>query len=161
MNVRHFMPEDAAQIAQLFHDTIHTVNSRDYSPIQLAAWAPDDLQFYDWVAFCSSRITFVVDDRGTIAGFANLEPDGHIDCFYCHKDYQRRGVGTLLYQAVEQQALKLGCDRLFTEASITAKPFFQRLGFTVIQQQTVTRRGEAFINYRMEKLITASSGMYP
>lgn len=155
MQVRPFTPEDAAQIAQLFHDTIHAINSRDYSPNQLAAWAPDDIYFHDWVAFCSNRITLVVDDRGTICGFANLELNGHIDCFYCHKDYQRRGVGALLYQTVEQQALGLGCDRLFTEASITAKPFFQRLGFTVIQQQTVLRRGEAFINYQMEKFISS------
>jgi putative acetyltransferase len=42
---------------------------------------------------------------------------------------------------------------LFTEASITAKPFFQRMGFSVVKEQEVSRRGETFINYAMEKFL--------
>jgi putative acetyltransferase len=88
-----------------------------------------------------------------IAGFGELETNGHIDCFYCHKNYQRRGVGSQIYQAIEVKALELSMSRLFTEASITAKPFFQRLGFSVVKEQEVTRRGETFINYAMEKFL--------
>lgn len=157
MNLRRFIPEDAEQIAHLFHDTIHAVNSRDYSPSQLAAWAPEEIHFQDWVEFCASRITYVVDIDGTIVGFANLETNGHIDCFYCHKDYQGRGVGTQLYQAIEQQAFELGRDRLFVEASITAKPFFLRKGFLIVQEQKVMRRGEQFVNFRMEKILSGSA----
>jgi hypothetical protein len=43
-------------------------------------------------------------------------------------------------------------ERVFTvEASITAKPFFARHGFTVIKQQEVEARGERFVNYRMRR----------
>ncbi|MDX2232114.1 MAG: GNAT family N-acetyltransferase [Leptolyngbyaceae cyanobacterium bins.349] len=151
MQIRPFTPDDADQIAQLFHDTIRTVNRQDYTPEQVAAWAPDNIHFQDWTAFCTRPITLVADDAGTIAGFATLEPNGYLNCFYCHTQYQRRGVGSQLYTALETRALALGCDRLFTAASITAKPFFQRHGFTVIQEQTVTRRGVHFINFQMEK----------
>lgn len=84
-----------------------------------------------------------------------LEPDGHIDCFYCHKDYQRRGVGSQLYQAIEAKALELPVNRLFVEVSITAKPFFQRMGFAIVKEQTVDRRGETFTNFAMEKFLFA------
>jgi putative acetyltransferase len=40
---------------------------------------------------------------------------------------------------------------LTVDASITAKPCFERHGFRVVEEQQVAVRGETFINYRMEK----------
>lgn len=153
IKIRLFEPQDAEQIAQLFHETVREVNIQDYSSNQVKVWAPDDLNFRNWVEVCSSRLTFVADDEGVIAGFGELEADGHINCFYCHKNYQRRGVGSQIYQAIEAKANELSLSRLFVEASITAKPFFQRQGFSVVKEQEVTRRGETFINYVMEKFL--------
>jgi putative acetyltransferase len=153
INVRLFKAQDAEQIARLFHETIREINIRDYSNSQVRAWAPDNIHFRNWVEVCSNRFTYVADDEGVIAGFGELEPNGHIDCFYCHKNYQRCGVGSQIYRAIETKAVELPVNRLFTEASITAKPFFQRQGFSVIKEQEVTRRGETFINYVMEKFL--------
>lgn len=152
MRIRLFRPQDADQIAQLFHDTVREINCQDYSSTQVKAWAPDDIYFKDWVQACGDCFTYVADQNGAIAGFAQLEPNGHIDCFYCHQHYQRQGVGRQLYDQIEAKALELGLNRLFTEASVTAKPFFQHLGFSVIKQQQVTCRGETLKNYQMEKL---------
>ncbi len=153
MEVRLFQTQDAEQIARLFHETVREINVRDYSNSQVEAWAPEDIQFRNWVEVCSNRFTYVADDNGVIAGFGELEPNGHIDCFYCHKNYQRCGVGSRIYQAIEAKAYELSLNRLFVEASITAKPFFQRMGFAVVKEQEVMRRGEGFINYAMEKLL--------
>jgi putative acetyltransferase len=153
IKIRLFEAQDAAQIAQLFHDTVHAVNIRNYSSSQVKAWAPDDFHFRNWAAVYSSRFTYVADDGDVIVGFAELEPNGHIDCFYCHKNYQRRGVGKHLYGAIEAKAVELTLNRLFVEASITAKPFFERMGFAVVKEQEVIRRDESFINYVMEKFL--------
>ncbi|MBD2102339.1 GNAT family N-acetyltransferase [Leptolyngbya sp. FACHB-261] len=153
MEIRLFRPQDTEQVANLFHETVREVNSRDYSSSQVRAWAPEDLYFRNWAAICSSRFTYIADEEGTVIGFGELEPDGHIDCFYCHKHYQQRGVGRKIYQAIETKAIELNLKRLFVEASITAKPFFQRIGFWVIKEQQVSCRGETFINYAMEKLL--------
>jgi putative acetyltransferase len=151
IEIRLFETRDAEQVALLFHETVREVNLGDYSSNQVKAWAPDDIHFRNWVEVCSSRFTYVAEDDGVIAGFGELEPNGHIDCFYCHKNYQRCGVGRQLYEAIETKAIELSIGRLFTEASITAKPFFQRIGFSVVKEQTVTCRGEIFTNYFMEK----------
>ena len=87
IKVRLFQTQDAEQIARLFHETIREVNICDYSTSQVKAWAPDDIYFRNWVEVCSSRFTYVADDEGVIAGFGELETNGHIDCFYCHKKY--------------------------------------------------------------------------
>ncbi len=153
MNIRLFNKQDAEQIARLFHQTVREVNICDYSLNQVKAWAPDDIYFRDWVTVCSQKFTYVADDNGTIAGFGELESDGHIDCFYCHKNYQRMGVGSKIYHAIEAKAEQLELHRLYTEASITAKPFFLGMGFSVIKKQQVKCRGESFINYAMEKYL--------
>ncbi|MEO8892980.1 MAG: GNAT family N-acetyltransferase, partial [Coleofasciculaceae cyanobacterium] len=55
MDIRLFHPQDAGQIAQLFHDTVREINQRDYSPNQIQAWAPDDIYFRNWAEICSKR----------------------------------------------------------------------------------------------------------
>jgi putative acetyltransferase len=153
VKIRLFEAQDAEQVAQLFHATVREINIRDYSSNQVRVWAPDDIYFRNWVEICSKRFTYVADDEGVIVGFGELEPNGHIDCFYCHKNYQRCGLGRQIYQAIEVKAVELLVSRLFTEASITAKPFFQQMGFSVVAAQEVTCRGEIFINYAMEKCL--------
>ncbi len=154
MQIRQFEPQDAEQIARLFHETVRQVNIRDYSSEQVQAWAPDHLYFRNWAAVCANRFTYVADERGMIVGFGELETNGHIDCFYCHKDYQRCGVGRQIYQAIAAKALELTLDCLFVEASITAKPFFQRMGFSVVKAQQINCRGQVLINYQMEKVLS-------
>jgi putative acetyltransferase len=153
MQIRLFNHQDTEQIAQLFHQTVREVNIRDYSNNQVAAWAPDNIYFRDWAKICSERFTYVADDQGIIAGFGELEFKGHIDCFYCNKNYQRMGVGSKIYSAIEAKAYELGINRLYTEVSITAKGFFLSKGFSIITEQQVELRGENFVNYAMEKLL--------
>jgi len=124
MQIREATRKDAPQIVCIFHHTIHTVNTRDYTPEQVNAWSPAVPDAAQWAETkFPARTTFVADDNGTIAGFGELQDDGHVDCFYCHHNYQRCGVGRAIYQQIENQAHRLGLTRLFVEASITARPF--------------------------------------
>jgi putative acetyltransferase len=152
VNIRLFQESDAEQIANLFHETVRQVNIADYTVEQVKAWAPDNIYFRDWAKVCANRFTYVAEMEGLIVGFGELETNGHIDCFYCHKDYQKMGIGKSIYAAIEAKARELKINRLYVEASITAQPFFSRLGFQTIEQQEVECRGETFINYKMEKL---------
>ncbi len=151
MEIRLFQPQDTNRLAQLFHDTVREVNIQDYTADQVQAWAPENLHFRDWERVCSDRFTYIAEEAGEIIGFAELEPNGHIDCFYCHKDYQRRGVGTRLYQTIETKAVELGIKKLYTEASITSRTFFKSRGFGITKEQQVLVRGEKLINYAMAK----------
>lgn len=153
MHIRRFQSTDANQVAQLFHDTIRSVNLRDYTEQQVKAWAPDDIHFRDWEERCSKKYTLVAEIEGIIAGFAELDEDGHIDCFYSHKDFQGQGVGRLLYNGIENEAKNRGLTRLFVEASVTAKPFFMKMGFTIIKEQIVEVRGTEFTNFLIEKYL--------
>lgn len=156
MLIRDYRRSDAAAITQLFYETIHSVNLEDYSERQVEAWAPEVPEVEAWHSRMIQRTTLVAEETGQVMAFAELESDGHLDMFYCRHDIIGRGVGRSLYQAVETRALGMGLGRIFTEASITARPFFARCGFSMVQEQTFVRRGAEMRNFRMEKLLAQS-----
>jgi hypothetical protein len=45
----------------------------------------------------AGRRILVVEEGGEVAGFAELEEDGHLDMLYVRKDAVGRGVGRRLY----------------------------------------------------------------
>lgn len=151
MLIRPFRSFDTDQIARLFHDTIRHVNRNDYTEAQVKAWAPEDIYFRDWEKHCGAKHTYVAEKNNLITGFAQLEDDGHIDCFYCHREYLGQGIGSLLLQKLEDVAIDLKINRLYAEVSITAKPFFLKKGFILIKEQEVRCRGELLTNYVMER----------
>jgi putative acetyltransferase len=153
IKIRLFQIEDTEHIAKLFHETVRNINIQDYSLAQVQAWAPDHLDFKNWQADCLNQFTYVAEKDGHIVGFGQLASNGHIGCFYCDQAYQRCGIGRQIYQVIHQQALTLGITYLFVEASITALPFFRKLGFTIVKEQLVFYRGEILTNYAMEKIL--------
>lgn len=151
MLIRYYHPADIGQIVRLFYDTVHTINLADYTLEQVNAWVPNLPEEARWLGRYSDRIVFVADHDGTIAGFAELEPNGHIDCFYCHHLFQRRGIGRQLYQRLEQEANSLNLTRLFVEASITSQPFFEQMGFQTLHENQIIRNNVTLTNFSMEK----------
>ncbi len=151
--VRDYERDDTGPICRLFYETVRTVNLGDYSPEQVRAWAPEPPDPAAWHERMSGRHTLVAEEGGEVVGFAELEESGHLDMLYCRADAVGRGVGSLLYAAVEERARGLGLGRISTEASITARPFFARRGFAVLRRNTVWRQGTALTNFSMEKAL--------
>ena len=152
--IRYYEAGDAPEIVRLFFETVHSVNRTDYSEEQLQAWAPSVPHPDGWHSRMVARQTLVAEESGEVVGFAELEGDGHLDMLYVRGDAEGKGVGRRLYEAVEREARGQGLDRIFTEASITARPFFERQGFRVVHEQRVSRRGVSLTNFAMEKDLT-------
>ena len=159
MLIRAYQPDDVPQIVQIFYNTIHRVNCRDYTEAQINAWAPTVPETERWLKRYDTRRCFVAEQDGMITGFAELEDNGHIDCFYCHHEFQRQGVGRRLYERIEEEGRSLRdthegslhLTRLFVEVSITAKPFFERMGFQILQENQIVVRNVILTNFSMEK----------
>jgi putative acetyltransferase len=153
MNVRFCDARDVAALASVFTDSVHSISAADYSLEQLAAWAPEPPDIEYWREQIPKLIGFVAEHDSEIVGFVSYEPHGHLHHLYVRGGFQRRGVASALYRRVEQEALSHGVRRIFTEASVAARPFFERAGFHVIAPQEVAHRGFSFTNYRMERFL--------
>jgi putative acetyltransferase len=154
--VRPYLPSDLGLVIDLFTQTVRRINCRDYSPEQIAAWAPRPPDHAYWLKRLEGLTIWVAESDRQIVGFCGLGAEGHVDMLYVDYRFQRRGVARLLYQQVEVEARRTGARRLFTEASITARQFFERMGFKILREQTVQLRGAAFTNFAMEKNIAIS-----
>jgi putative acetyltransferase len=151
ITIRPYEATDASSVTRLFRASVRGIASRDYTASQIKAWAPDVIDEEQFGKRCEGKSTWVAEVEGCVAGFSDLEPDGHVDMLYVHPDYQRRGIARALLEHVERTAREIGLRRLYTEASITARPAFEAMGFRCIVPQSVTVRGESMTNYRMEK----------
>ncbi|WP_221642823.1 GNAT family N-acetyltransferase [Nostoc sp. 2RC] len=159
--IREYRLSDTKAIMQLFYDTVHEINIADYTQKQVDAWAPKNMDYEVWHTRLQAKLPYVAEDNDEIVGFAELEADGHIDCFYCHHKHQRKGLGSKLFNYLENSAKSQGIKRLYTEASITAKPFFQNQGFNVVREQQVERRGGWVKKYVMEKYLSGLTQKLP
>ncbi len=155
MIIRPHKPEDAATLFQLFFDTVRNVNIQDYTQEQVKAWAPENFDINRWQDRTKDYCIFVAEDDSGIVGFAELEQNGHIDCFYVHHEKQGLGIGHKLMSQLEQKAKSLELDEIYAEVSITARPFFERKGFKVMQKQTISLRGQSLTNYKMSKSLSS------
>jgi putative acetyltransferase len=153
--IRDFAGADIDALLDLFRDSVRNVARRDYSEEQVLDWAPDDLDRQAWASKCASQRTFVAALDGTLVGFGDLEADGHLAMMFVRSRFQRRGIASMLLEQIEASARRLHIARLYTEASVTAKPFFEQRGFRTMAPQVVSKRGQEFINYRMEKILDA------
>jgi putative acetyltransferase len=151
IDIRRYRPGDLAGLIALFRDTVRRINRRDYSDQQVMAWAPDEIDARQWTHRFDNKMVWVADLDGVPVGFLDVARDGQIDMLYVHADHQGTGIASRLLRTVETSAHTRGLLRLFTEASITARPFFERRGFRVIARQKIRRWAQEFINYRMDK----------
>ena len=90
MNLRKYRPQDCAEMARLFYDTVHTVNAADYTKEQLDAWANGRVDLEKWNASFLKHDTLVAVEGDTIVGFGDMDDTGYLDRLYVHKDYQKR-----------------------------------------------------------------------
>jgi len=153
MIVRRYNDDDLESVATLFTETVRHVSNRDYSSEQIAAWAPQPPDLSRWRARLAGLTLCVADSSSHLIGFCGLGSDGHVDLLYTDYRFQRQGVARSLYQQVETEARHRGVHCMFTEASITARPFFESMGFVIIREQIVEFRGVCFKNFAMERHI--------
>lgn len=146
-----FTDADLDQVLQLFHDTVHAINIQHYSQEQVNAWAPEKPDRNRWAEQLRKRIAYVAKIGDQIVGFGDASKDGYIDHIYTHKDFQGLGIASAILQKLENALFELQVTHFETEASITAKPFFEKHGYRVIKSQEKMYGGSIFINYVMSK----------
>lgn len=155
MRIRSYQSSDIKEMAELFYNTVHTVNAEDYTGEQLDAWADGNPDLVKWDQSFQAHQTLIAEENDRIVGFGDIDRTGYLDRLYVHREYQGQGIATLLCDLLEE--LTEG-NVITVYASITAKPFFERRGYRTVKRQQVERRGILLTNYIMEKDKQGSKG---
>lgn len=160
MIVRSYDPKDAEALTELFCRSVGELGLRDYSAGQVKAWltrAPNVERMHE-LNTDGRTVLVAVNDEDQPLGFGHLEADGHIDFFYCAPEAAGKGVGSVMYDALEVVARKAGLARLYVEASEAARRLFLRKSFTVTVKRDFEIAGVAIHNYAMEKMLSRVPG---
>lgn len=149
LELRQYTPPDSHACLHLFCDTVRQVNAGDYNPHQIAAWASPDIDVDVWGNRFHGRHAYVALANAEIVGFADMTPTGYLDRLFVSAAHQRQGIATALVTQLLSVASRAAIEEVTADVSITAVPFFARMGFSDPVEQSVECRGAWFTNYRM------------
>ena len=152
--LRPFLPQDAPLLADIFRAAVEELTEDDYTPSQQEAWAAEADDLEGFAERLGKHLTLVATMEGSPVGFISLDKPTEIGLFYVHPAVAGRGVGKMLYGAVEKLSASRGTPHLSVEASDTAKEFFERRGFTAEQRNSVSVGNEWLSNTTMKKKLT-------
>ena len=127
--IRIFQHGDHRAIAEIFTRAVHEIACKVYTTQQCLAWSDREPNYKHWQKRCELKRPFVAIADTTIAGFLELDSDGHIDCAYIRPEFQRRGIMTSLVEHAVNTCFAMNLRRVYVEASICAKPMFENVGF--------------------------------
>ena len=147
MKLRRYQPSDCKEVTELFYNTVHVINARDYTKEQLDVWATGQVDLEKWNQSLQEHYSIVAVENGIIVGFGDIDKNGYLDRLFVHAGYQGKGIATAICNHLEQTVN----GKITTHASITAKPFFENRGYKVTKNQEVERQGIFLSNFIMEK----------
>ena len=153
MQIRNYCPADLDAVLEVFQRAVHETASRDYTPEEIEAWAPEVPDRAMWEKRLASGQTWVCEEQGRIAGFARVEPDGYVDLMFVHPDIQGQGVAALLFNRIIIWAKAQKIKTLVTESTISGRGFFNNRGFRVVSEQHLGRNGATLLNFVMERAV--------
>ena len=153
MRIRRYEPSDCKDLAVLFYNTVHFINAKDYTEEQLNVWATGSVDLEKWNKSLLENFTVIAIENNIIVGFGDIDKSGYLDRLYVHKDYQNKGIATTICDVLEKE---FDVDKISTQASITAKYFFEKRGYKVVKEQKVERKGVLLTNYVMERYCNSS-----
>lgn len=152
LGIRRLAAQDIPEMRKLFRATVLTVNSKDYTKEEVEDWASCGDSVEHWKELLAkNNYIGALDGQGGIVGFSSMNAEGYLHSMFVHKDWQGKGVATLLLSEVEKIVRRYGVHKISVEVSVTARPFFEKHGYKVVKEQKAKANRLYLTNYVMEK----------
>ncbi len=134
VSIRRFEEGDAEEVSALVIRTLRTVSIRDYSEAYIEDLVqrmqpPDMRKRAEWTHF------YVACHSGRIVGCGAIGPywdrvnESCLFTFFVLPEYEGRGIGRRIMDALEKDEFFLRAERIEIPASITAVPFYLKMGY--------------------------------
>jgi len=150
--IREAQQTDTIALKELFQNTVLAVNSKDYSQAEVEDWAScgDDLSNIEEMIKTHYFIV-AVNQQSQIVGFSSITSQGYLHSMFVHKDFQGKGIATMLLEEIERYAITAGIMRITSEVSLTARPFFEKKGYIVKEEQKRKANQLSLTNFWMAR----------
>ena len=150
--IRVVQQSDIIELKDLYQNTVLVINRQNYSQEEVEDWAScgdDLLKIGEMIK--THYFIVALNQLSQIVGFSSITQQGYLHSMFVHKDFQGKGIATLLLKEIERHAIATGIMRITSEVSITARPFFEKWGYTVEIEQKRRANQLCLVNYWMAK----------
>ena len=153
LRIRIATKQDIIHLHEVFEASVRQTCNQHYTEAQINAWVTK-ADMNRWQELFSSDLVFILaEDNEThqIAGFTSINAEGYLHSMFVHPDYQRKGIAQQLLNHAEQLAIEKCVSGIHVEVSITARPFFEKAGYAIVNAQMVVVNGTEMTNFIMQK----------
>jgi putative acetyltransferase len=126
--------DDAESICEVHHSAVKALSGGPYSRDVLNAW--HDAMTVEKIVEAMGKpdmLVFVAEEEGAVVGFGLMQK-GLVNAIYVHPRFQGKGVGSGLLATIERESVLSETESLTLNASLNARPFYERHGFHVVRE---------------------------
>jgi len=135
MKIRRFHEKDAKKVSELIVETLRKTNIKDYSADLIENYVnnfhPENvLKRASWTHF------YVAEEKGNIIGYGAIAPywdkvdESSLFTIFISPEHQGKGIGRKIIETLEKDEYFLRAKRIEIPASITAVPFYKKMGYS-------------------------------
>ena len=152
ITIRIALNTDIEEIQSLYRNTVLVINRRDYSQAEVEDWASCGNDISHIKEMIRTYFFIVATNQQLqVVGFASITQQGYLHSMFVHKDFQGKGIATILLNKIERYATATGIIRITSEVSLTARPFFEQRGYIVTEEQKRRANQLSLTNFWMAK----------
>lgn len=159
LTIRRATQEDKEAIWRVHGSAVRVTCAGHYSREVIEIWA-GRLRPEKYGEAIDRYEFFVAEEGGEVVGFGELgQESGEVQGLYVSPDAAGRGVGRKLLSTLEERARAHGLESLRLTSSLNAVPFYERAGFTAVEELTQTiAPGVERASVRMFKALSGRGG---
>ncbi|MBN1923219.1 MAG: GNAT family N-acetyltransferase [Nanoarchaeota archaeon] len=143
MKLRKFKKEDARKLSYLIRKALTETNINDYSK-KVIDYLYERNSPAHIVDRAKIKLTYVAVDGDKVIGTGNLEGN-EINTVFVNPKYHGKGIGRKIMEHLEEIAKKKGYKSIKLPASVTAKRFYEKLGYKKVKDQYSKKFGKTIL----------------
>ena len=121
MLIRKYQSSDCEELAELFYNTVHAVNTKDYTKEQVDVWATGQIDLKAWNQSLQEHFSIVAVENDTIIGFGDIDKSGYLDRLFVHLEYQGKGIATAICNRLESEFKRILLSMLLLPQNLFLK----------------------------------------
>ncbi len=150
MEITHNSSVALTLILDVFEKSIRSLCIGEYSNEQIEAWVLSRGDILKWEQKRKEQQFWFAWDNQTLMGFCSFDENKTIDLLYVNPQFKNQKVAYNLVKTVCDYALENHVSIIYTEASLTAVPFFQKFGFIKQENNSFLYNGIWMENVSMQ-----------
>ena len=153
MKLKQISKKDQLKLKEVYFDSVISIDENIYSKEHKFAWASQAWENSEFqkslLKGSGSKLIF----NNEIIGFATRYPENRLSLLYVKGNFKRRGLGTIILDSIETDALKSGINKLYTEASLLSYKLLLKRKWEIDRKEKINIKGLIFERYKMFKIL--------